>query len=174
MVGSEIVDIVKEIHFASFSWLLLLPASMMAIDIITGLMYAWSKKTFQSAKMRSGLVKKAGEMLVILIGVLFTYGMGIPIYILNFVSLYIIIMELMSVVENLDKLGVPLPKALKDVINNVGESLRNDDMAELMKKLKEAEKTIEAQKAALVAMEVEEETRIKMKEGEHGGSNGNF
>ena len=174
MVGSEIVDIVKEIHFASFSWLLLLPASMMAIDIITGLMYAWSKKTFQSAKMRSGLVKKAGEMLVILIGVLFTYGMGIPIYILNFVSLYIIIMELMSVVENLDKLGVPLPKALKDVINNVGESLRNDDIAELMKKLKEAEKTIEAQKAALVAMEVEEETRIKMKEGDHGGSSGNF
>ena len=104
---------------------------------------------------------------MILIGILFTFGMGIPQQILSCLSLYIIIMELMSIIENLDKLGVPLPKALKDVINNVGTSLQNDDYTTLVKKMDKLEILI----ATLTAKEVERETR---EGGEHGGSSGNF
>ena len=164
----ELLDVFKDLHFQNMFWLLMLPSAMMAIDVVTGLMNAWAKKDFQSTKMRSGLAKKAGELLVILIGILFTFGMGIPEQILSCLSLYIIIMELMSIIENLDKLGVPLPKALKDVINNVGTSLQNDDYTTLVKKMDKLEVLI----ATLTAQEVEKETRRE--EGEHGGSSGNF
>lgn len=171
-MNTEFIDIIKSLHFSSFIWLLALPSAMMGIDIITGLLNAWAKKNFQSAKMRSGLAKKAGELLIILIGLLFYAGMALPIQILNFIALYIIVMELMSIAENLDQLGAPLPKVIKDVINNVGNTVQNDEMKDLMAKLADAQKTIEAQKAALAALEVEEETRIR--EEEHHGSQGNF
>lgn len=162
----ELLEVFEELHFQSMFWLLMLPSALMAIDVITGLMGAWIRKDFQSTKMRAGLAKKAGELMIILIGILFTYGMELPDYILNFASLYIIIMELMSIVENLDKLGAPLPKVIKDVINNVGTAVQNDDYDELMKKLKEAEKVIQASKATIAAMEAEQETRIKEKNHE--------
>lgn len=164
----ELLETFKELHFQSMFWLLMLPSAMMAIDVITGLMGAWIRKDFQSTKMRGGLAKKAGELLVILIGILFTYGMGIPQQILSCLSLYIVLMELMSIVENLDQLGVPLPKALKDVVNNVGQSLQNDDYKTLMEKMNKLETLLATQ----VAEQVEKETRVE--EGEHGGSNGNF
>lgn len=163
---TDFIGIIKTLHFASIVWLLFLPTAMMGIDIITGLLGAWVAKDFQSAKMRSGLAKKCGELLIILIGLLFTFGMELPDYILNFVVLYIIIMELMSVIENTEKLGAPWPQAIKDVINNVGTAVQTDDYKELMGKLRESEKVIEASKATIAAMEAEQETRIKEKNHE--------
>lgn len=161
---TDFIGIIKTLHFASIVWLLFLPTAMMGIDIITGLLGAWVAKDFQSTKMRAGLAKKAGELMIILIGILFTYGMELPDYILNFAALYIIIMELMSIVENLDKLGAPLPKVIKDVINNVGTAVRDDEMKDLMAKLKEAEKMIEVSKATIAALEAEKDTRIEKEE----------
>lgn len=137
------VEFVKAISFAGLGWVLFLPIALMGIDILTGLINAcWKEKNFESAKMRSGLAKKTGEIVTILIAVLFMYGMALPEYVLNFVSLYIIFMELMSVVENVDKLGFPWPKFIKDVINNVGTTIQNDDLATIKKKLSELEKQI--------------------------------
>ena len=48
-------------------------------------------------------------------------------------------MELMSIFENCDKLGAPMPKAVKDVINNVNDSLNNDSVAELTEKIDKLE-----------------------------------
>lgn len=164
----EFSEVFKELHFQSMLWLLLLPSATMAIDVVTGLMGAWVRKDFQSVKMRRGLAKKAGELLVILIGILFTYGMGVPDAILSCISLYIILMELMSIVENLDQLGVPLPKAFKDAVNNVGQSLQNGDYVTLMEKMNK----LEALLAMQVAQQVEKETRVE--ENDHGGKSGSF
>lgn len=134
----DIGKILNEIHFASLTWLLLIPVAMMAIDIVTGLLYAWSTKTFESAKMRTGLAKKCGEIMIILIGMMFVYGTNIPTYILTGISAYIIFMELMSVLENLDKLGVPIPAFISKVLNNVDDALQNsEDVEEIKKELDE-------------------------------------
>ena len=134
----DIGKILNEIHFASLTWLLLIPVAMMAIDIVTGLLYAWSTKTFESAKMRTGLAKKCGEIMTIVIGMLFVYGTNIPTYILTGISAYIIFMELMSVLENLDKLGVPIPAFISKVLNNVDDALTNaEDVEELKKEIDE-------------------------------------
>ena len=108
----QIQVIFDMVEFQSMMWLLLIPVAMMGLDVLTGLINAFSKNQFESAKMRAGLAKKAGEMAIIAIGMLFTYGMGIPQVLLKAVSLYIVFMELMSICENLNKLGVPLPAFL--------------------------------------------------------------
>lgn len=134
----DIGNLIKEIHFQNMLWLLLIPVAMMAIDIITGLINAWATNSFQSARMRTGLAKKCGEIIIILIGMMFTYGMNIPKYVLTGISIYIIFMELMSIMENLDKLGVPIPLFISKVLNNVDESLKTaEDYEELKKQLHE-------------------------------------
>lgn len=85
--------------------------------------------------MRAGLGKKIGEIVIIVIGELFSYGVGLPEYIINGVILYIVFMEFMSILENLDKLGVPIPKNIKKALNNISE----DDLQKLAEKLKEGE-----------------------------------
>ena len=129
------MDIIKAIHFTSKVWILALPSLMMAMDIVTGLTFAWVSKTFDSAKMRSGLGKKFAEIAYIVIGIAVTLAMGVPQYISMGIAVYIIFMEIMSIMENCDKLGAPVPHFVKSVINNINDSLQNDDYTELMAKL---------------------------------------
>ena len=120
------------IHFTSGLWVLLLPLALMGLDIITGLVKAWSNEDFKSKKMRTGLSKKIGEIAIIVIGELFQYSLTLPTYIMTCVSLYITFMELMSNVENLNELGVPLPAFITRVLQSVDDSLKNDDLDDVI------------------------------------------
>lgn len=106
-------------YFQAAKYAFAIPFIFIAVDILTGFINAWSKKQFESAIMREGLGKKAGEIIAVIIGELVTYILGIPAYIVDGIIFYISFMELMSILENLDKLGVKLPKKLKDRLNNV-------------------------------------------------------
>lgn len=130
-------DIFASLHYTHEYWSVLLPCIMITIDFITGLIFAWSSKTFESKKMRTGLTKKVGEISIIVIGEVFSFAFGLPRYIMVGISLYIVLMELMSVFENLDKMGVPIPKFIKDVVNNTSESILNDDAETIKKKAEE-------------------------------------
>ena len=135
-------DILESIHFTHGYWIIVLPVFFMALDILTGLVYAWISKTFQSAKMRAGLAKKFGELAYIIIGVMTTYALDLPTYIVIGISVYICFMELMSIMENCDKLGAPIPAAAKAVLNNIGEALEHDDLPTLKEKAEKAEKEL--------------------------------
>lgn len=130
----EFKEIVMAIHFANLIWLIVIPAAMMGIDILTGLCYAFISNTFQSAKMRSGLGKKIGELCIIVIGLLFTFGMNLPKYILTAIALYIIFMEMMSIFENLKKLGVPIPAAVAKTLNNINDEIMHEDDIKALRK----------------------------------------
>ena len=80
--------------------------------------------------MRAGLAKKAGEILILVVGELISYGMILPDTIMNGISFYIIFMEVMSIMENADELGIPVPKFVRDVINNVDDKLQHGDKKE--------------------------------------------
>ena len=135
-------DILESIHFTHGYWIIVLPVFFMALDRLTGLVYAWISKTFQSAKMRAGLAKKFGELAYIIIGVMTTYALDLPTYIVIGISVYICFMELMSIMENCDKLGAPIPAAAKAVLNNIGEALEHDDLPTLKEKAEKAEKEL--------------------------------
>ena len=130
-------EFLEQIHFSSQCWVIGLPALLMALDILTGLIYAWTSRTFDSARMRAGLGKKFGELAYLVIAAAAVYGMSLPRYILYGVVLYISFMELMSIIENCDKLGAPVPKFVRVVVNNVGHALDTaedpDDVADVIK-----------------------------------------
>lgn len=139
----DIMVFLSNFHFTNEIWVLIIPVSLMAIDFLTGLMYAWSTNTFKSKKMRSGLTKKVGEIAILVIGELFSYGLRIPPMIMAGISAYIIFMELMSVMENLKKMGVPIPGFIAKVLNTVDLALKEEDITEALKKVAELEKEIE-------------------------------
>lgn len=139
----DIVTFLENFQFRNEFWILILPVSLMAIDILTGLLYAWSTETFKSKKMRSGLSKKVGEIAILVIGELFSYGMRIPPIIMAGISAYIIFMEFMSIMENLKKLGVPIPRFIAKILNTVDLALKEEDITEALTKVAELEKEIE-------------------------------
>lgn len=139
----DIVTFLENFQFRNEFWILILPVSLMAIDILTGLLYAWSTETFKSKKMRSGLSKKVGEIAILVIGELFSYGMRIPPVIMAGISAYIIFMEFMSIMENLKKLGVPIPGFISKILNTVDLALREEDITEALTKVAELEKEVE-------------------------------
>lgn len=129
------IEVFEAIHFKSNTWVFLLPLALMALDIITGLCKAYNTQDFKSKKMRTGLSKKIGEIAIIVIGELFQYGLCLPTYIMSCVSLYITFMELMSIMENLNTIGVPIPHFFKKVLKEVDESLNADDIEEIKEKI---------------------------------------
>lgn len=121
---------VENFHFSNGMWVVLLPCLLMVADIVTGFTNAWAKKEIKSSVMRSGLAKKVGELFAILIGELFTEAMSLPVYIVDAISLYICFMELISNIENIKKLGVPVPGKIDDEIDHLKDELkpREDDV----------------------------------------------
>lgn len=123
----DILQFIEQFQFRNELWVLFIPLGLMAIDVLTGIIKAWAHNDFKSAIMRAGLAKKAGEIMILIVGELVSYGMMLPDAIMNGISFYIIFMEIMSILENLDELGIPIPKFVRDVINNVDDKLQHGD-----------------------------------------------
>ena len=139
----EFVDVVLNFRFVNEFWTLVTPLCLMGIDIVTGTVNAFAKKQFKSKKMRMGLSKKTGEISILVIGELFSFSLGLPHYIMSCIRFYIIMMEFMSIMENIDKMGVPLPKFISDVINNKDDSISEEQYVDMANKLKKAMDLIE-------------------------------
>lgn len=111
------MEYLKSLHFTNDWWAIVLPCILMVLDIITGYYNAWKKKKVSSKKMRDGLGKKLAEIVYIVIGVVVSISFNIkPVG--YFISFYVIYMEIVSITENCEKLGLPIPKKIKEKINN--------------------------------------------------------
>lgn len=130
----EAIEFLERFHFTNAIWVLVIPVCLMGIDILTGYLNAWVKGEVRSYRMREGLVKKCGEILILVIGKLFEFGLGLPVYLMNLISLYIILMELVSIAENLDKMGVPIPKFFKKGLGDLQDTIQNEDLTNENKK----------------------------------------
>lgn len=123
---------IGDLTYVNDYWVILLPAILMAIDVLTGLIGAWSKKEIKSSVMRQGLAKKFGEIVVLALGQLLFYSVSLPSVIVTGLSFYVVLMELISVCENLQKLGVPIPEFIKNALKDAENKYekkggRNDD-----------------------------------------------
>ena len=110
-------EIIQNIHFTNIWWAILAPMILIVIDILTGLIISWKNGDFKSSIMRTGLSKKFGELVYVLVGILTKFALGTDL-ILYFTVGYICLMELSSLAENCDKLGVKMPDKLKEKLNN--------------------------------------------------------
>lgn len=119
--------IISNTNFRDSNWVLIIPSVLMVVDFLTGLFNAWATGHLKSFKMREGLNHKVGELAILFMGELFTYGMQLPSIFIHCVSLYIIFMEVVSIFENLDKMGVPIPKFVKKALRNASYKLEKEE-----------------------------------------------
>lgn len=130
---NDFTNILDKVKFANEIWVFIIPGVLMAVDILTGSLNAWAKSNFKSFKMREGLVKKCGEITILAIGQLFTVGLVLPTYIMSGISFYIIFMELISICENLQKMGVPIPKFIKKALDDTEKALEEKESVDSKK-----------------------------------------
>lgn len=123
----ETIEFLKSFEFTNAVWVLAIPLALMGLDVLTGYLNAWVKGEIKSHRMREGLVKKFGEITILVIGKLFEYGIKLPTYVMNLVSFYVIIMELVSITENLVKLGVPIPKFFTKGLGKLNDDLNTKE-----------------------------------------------
>ena len=102
-------------------WIFLLPVLGAMADIITGWIQASINATWDSTKMRKGLFRKGGELLVVVLAFVTEYALQVAAqaHVATFLSIYIVIMEALSVLENLDQAGVPIPPIIRDKLGKV-------------------------------------------------------
>ena len=92
------------------------------LDVVSGLAAAIKNKELSSSVMHEGLYNKLGEVLLLVVAMFvatildippFTQ-LGIPPEVMYLVALYITLMELVSILENICKLnpGLPIAKIL--------------------------------------------------------------
>lgn len=115
--------------YSHIYWIFLLPLIGAGADIVTGWIQATINGTWDSTKMRKGLYRKGGELLVVIIA--FIAEEAVPALasyrLATWISFYIVVMEAVSVLENLNQAGVNFPKVLLKKLGKVKDELDGDD-----------------------------------------------
>lgn len=125
----------KNISFADEEWKFALPMILMCIDFLTGITYAWGTGHLKSYRMREGLMRKFAEVSVLVMGALFEFGFNLPPYVLSGFSFYIMFMELISICENLKKMGIPIPAFVEKAFSSMDRYQHGDLTEEEIKML---------------------------------------
>ena len=102
--------------------LLIMLLIIMAIDYLTGICKAIVNKKLNSIVGVKGLIKKIGYLLIVALAVLIDKIMGDAGAIRILVIYFFIANEGISILENWGKMGLPLPKKLKQIF----EQLKNE------------------------------------------------
>lgn len=118
-------NILDTIQFSNDFWIILLPIILMALDVFTGYINAVIKGEVSSRKMREGLGHKVAELIYIIVGYFISIVFNVS-QIEYFISIYIIVMELISILENAEKLGVKTPNVIKSKLESAKDELENE------------------------------------------------
>lgn len=122
---------------------------LMFVDLITGFSLAIIRKEVSSSKMRLGILRKFITFIMIFIGYRFDLVMihscgklpvlwGISLSAKMFMTVYFCFEENISVVENCASLGIPFPKWLVSMLNQVSDNVNDstpDKFINILKKL---------------------------------------
>ena len=92
--------------------------AMIVLDYITGIMVAIIKKNLSSSIGFNGIFKKIAILLVVSAGYLIGQSMGVP-EVRSIVIGFYIVNEGISITENAGNLGVPLPKKLIEILQQL-------------------------------------------------------
>lgn len=100
---------IQNLDFANTFWQIGTTLFFMLGDIISGVVSAIILKNLDSQKMREGLLRKVLLILIVLLG--FVVGGAFKItFVSKAVCIYIIVMETISILENVKKAGIDLGK----------------------------------------------------------------
>lgn len=118
--------IAENVQFVNFWAALWLPLSLIALDFATGFVGACIRGERSSHIMLVGGGHKFAEIICISVALLLDGFLVLPMKLVYFVSIYIILMELVSIGENVKKLGLRFKKP-DEMIDNLEDELFGDD-----------------------------------------------
>ena len=119
----------SSITYSHVYWVFLLPMIGAGADILTGWIQATINGVWDSTKMRKGLYRKGGELLTVLVG--FVAQEAVPVVadcrLATWISLYVVVMEAISCLENLSKAGVSFPRSILSKLGKLRKELDGDE-----------------------------------------------
>lgn len=107
--------------FESADGMFLTLIAVMVLDSITGVFCAVIRKKRSGRMGMRAFAKKMGILCIVSLATLIEQNILETTAIRSAVILYYISSEGLSIFENLSKIGVPIPKKLKDVLDKVSE-----------------------------------------------------
>lgn len=125
----DITVLIDKLNFSNIIWQIVTPLIFSLADIITGYIQAFINKDVDSQKMRTGLLHKILVILVIVLSFIIQFAFNIS-YIASVVSIYVVLMEIVSILENLKKAGVDIGR-----LGNILKDKTEDNLAETVNKL---------------------------------------
>lgn len=100
---------IENLNFSNIFWQIGATLIFMLGDIISGIIQATINHELDSQKMREGLLRKILLILIVLLSFIISNTFNLTI-ISKAVCIYIILMEAISILENVKKAGVDLGK----------------------------------------------------------------
>ena len=119
---NDFMSLIYSVNYVFIDLLLL----MIFIDIITGILKAFSEGKLWSHKAISGYIKKIAYLCIVLVANALDIIFRLDGFLVNSSVIFLIIAEATSIVENAVILGVPIPEQLKKRLI-ISEKLNNDD-----------------------------------------------
>ena len=107
--------------------IVILVVAFICLDIITGLLKAVYEKNLESECIRKGLIHKIGEILAVAVAFLIEYSQTVilsinfDIPIVKGVCIYIILMEILSVLENICVINPQMRKVFSPYLKKLKE-----------------------------------------------------
>lgn len=108
----NIQEVINSLDFSNLAWQVFTPIIFSVVDIITGFIQAIINDSVSSKVMRVGLLHKILIIIVVMLGFVGGAAFNLPI-IPKFICGYIVIMETISIFENLSKAGLDVKELLK-------------------------------------------------------------
>lgn len=130
----EMSEIINSLNFTNLAWQLGGTLIFILADVVSGVISAIIQKNLDSQKMREGLLRKILLIIIIALSFVVQYAFGITV-ISKIVCVYIVIMEIISLAENLQKAGIDLGKLgellkIKQDKNTINLVVKKEDNVE--------------------------------------------
>lgn len=134
---------------ASYFNVLLIPVlvlvAVMVIDYATGMTSAWKSGELESKTGLIGILKKVSYLVLVAVGGVVDYLISAGLAAANveisityccglIVCVWLIINELISILENLAELGTPIPKFLVNIVHRLKNTVESKTDSETNKK----------------------------------------
>ena len=112
--------------------------SAMIIDYATGMMAAWTNSELSSKRGVKGIVKKVGYLALVVAAMILDWlisqglqqinvNITYSVFFAVLVAVWLIINELISTLENLSRIGVPIPNFMKKIIDRLKSTVEKGD-----------------------------------------------
>lgn len=131
---NEIVkNLLNSLDFVNIFWQISTPVIFSICDVIAGVLQAIINRNMDSQKMREGLIHKALIIMILILSFVihYTFNLGI---VSKFVCIYVIVMEIISILENLKKAGFEL-FGLSSIIKEKSDFTTNENLNKLINTL---------------------------------------